>query len=343
MEKINIDVSASTPIYKQIIGEIRTRVTSGSLQSGEQIPSINNLADELRISKDTVKKAYAALRKEGLVDSFHGKGFFIAAPRDNSKMRILLLFDKLSPIKQDLFQTFTTRVSGQAELTVRFHNQDVDLLGHYLDESLDNFDYYLVSPHFKLDEHTQRSAIRLLSRIPNRKLILIDRQMPRLPGNYGAVYQDYNQDIYDALSGCIDRLRDFSMLNVIMVPDSLYHSEISAAVKRFCKTFGIKARYMPTTTTDDIRKGEVYLILNSQLDTALKEIALQARSKGYVIGKDIGMISYNESPLSEIVLNGLTTVSTDFAQMGALAAEMVLSGELRKIKCDFRIHRRATF
>ena len=343
MDRITVNASDATPIYKQIIRDIRSRVADGTLHSGEQIPSINNLADELHISKDTVNKAYTALRKEGLLDSFHGKGFFIASPKDHSQMRVLLLFDKFSPIKQELFQAFTARIDGHAELTVRFHNQDVDLLSHYLDESLGNFDFYLVSPHFKLDEPTQRRVIRLLSRIPNRKLILIDRQMPRLSGHYGAVYQDYNQDIYDALSGCIDRLRDFSLLNVIMVPDSLYHTEISAAVRRFCKTFGIRARYLSRTTPADIRKGEVYLVLNSQIDTALKEIALQARSKGFSIGKDIGMISYNESPLSEIVLNGLTTVSTDFAQMGALAADMVLSGDFRKVKCDFRILCRATF
>ena len=128
MGKINIDPAASTPIYKQIINDIRSSIADGSLKSGEQIPSINNLADELSISKDTVKKAYAALRKEGLVDSFHGKGFFISHPRDDSKMNILLLFDKLSPLKQVLFQNFNAEIGDKAEITVRFHNQDVDLL-----------------------------------------------------------------------------------------------------------------------------------------------------------------------------------------------------------------------
>ena len=343
MEKINIDASASTPIYKQIVNDIRSRVADGTLKSGAQIPSINNLAEDLSISKDTVKKAYAVLRKEGLVDSFHGKGFFISPTRDHSKMNVLMLFDKLSPLKQVLFQNFNTLLGDKAEIIVRFHNQDVDLLEHYLDQTLDQYDYYLISPHFPLDEQIQSRVVRLLKRVPNRKLILIDRNMPRLLGNYGAVYQDTNQDIYDALGEGIDRIRDFSILNVVMVPGSLYHTEISATVKRFCKTYRVKARYLYGTGPQDIHPNELYLILNSQLDTGLLQLVHQIQSKGLVIGKDVGIISYNESPLSEIVLGGLTTVSTDFGQMGTLAAEMVLSGDLRKVRCDFRLIRRSTF
>ena len=73
---------------------------------------------------------------------------------------------------------------------------------------------------------------------------------------------------------------------------------------------------------NDINKNEVYLILNSQLDIELIELARTARQKGCVIGKDIGIISYNESPINEIILNGLTVFSTNFKQMGELAAKM---------------------
>ena len=343
MEFKDVDRTGSIPIYKQLSTSIREKIADGTLAVGAQLPSINILSEELEISKDTVKKAYSLLRKDGLVDSSHGKGFFIAKPKDSSKINVLLLFDKLSPIKQVLFQTFTERVGNRCEFTIKFHNQDTDLLEHYMDETLDRYDYYLISPHFPIDEQTQHRVIKILNRVPNRKLILIDRNLPRLTGNYGSVYQDYNQDIYEALAKEIDRLRDFSMLTVFTVPESLYHTEINSAIKRFCKTYRIKARYIYQITQEDMRPGEVYLILNSQLDTGLKEIVLLARKNGLEIGKDIGIISYNESPLSEILLGGLSTVSSDFEQMGALAAEMVLSGELRKVKCDFKLYRRATF
>ena len=79
------------------------------------------------------------------------------------------------------------------------HNQQIDLLEYYIDENLDQFDYYVVTPHFPLDESTQRRAVKALMRIPNRKLILLDRCLDSLPGNYGVVYQDFTNDVYEGL------------------------------------------------------------------------------------------------------------------------------------------------
>lgn len=92
-----------------------------------------------------------------------------------------------------------------------------------------------------------------------------------------------------------------------------------------------------------MQRGNLYLLLNGQLGIGLVEMARSATNRGLQIGKDVGVISYNESYLSEIILGGLTTVSTDFEQMGRLAAQMVLSNDFKKIKCDFKLIRRNTF
>ncbi|MDY5241056.1 MAG: substrate-binding domain-containing protein [Alistipes senegalensis] len=69
----------------------------------------------------------------------------------------------------------------------------------------------------------------------------------------------------------------------------------------------------------------------------------RARERNYRVGRDISIISYNESPINEIILNGLTTISTDFRQMGVLVARMILEKSLSKVKCDFQMIRRNTF
>lgn len=85
------------------------------------------------------------------------------------------------------------------------------------------------------------------------------------------------------------------------------------------------------------------MILNGQLDKELIGISEIATSMGYKIGEDIGLISYNESPINKIILNGLTVLSTDFEQIGELAAKMILEKSFKKVKCDFRLIRRSTF
>lgn len=84
-------------------------------------------------------------------------------------------------------------------------------------------------------------------------------------------------------------------------------------------------------------------MLNSQHDNGLLTLSRIAAELGLKIGEDISVISYNDSPINEIILNGLTSVSTDFRQMGETAARMILDQSLSKIKCDFRMIRRGTF
>ena len=68
-----------------------------------------------------------------------------------------------------------------------------------------------------------------------------------------------------------------------------------------------------------------------------------ARMAGYEVGKDVFIISYNEFDSCEVILNGLTTVSTDFKQMGQIAAAMILEKKTWKEHCDFKMTRRYTF
>ena len=106
---------------------------------------------------------------------------------------------------------------------------------------------------------------------------------------------------------------------------------------------GIAVEFHTEITPGIIREKEVYLILNSQYDLGLIELVRRARELNYRVGRDISIISYNESPINEIILNGLTTISTDFRQMGVLVARMILDKTPAKIKCDFQMIRRNTF
>ena len=81
----------------------------------------------------------------------------------------------------------------------------------------------------------------------------------------------------------------------------------------------------------------VFFIVN-----ILSGIVMLSKTKKLKIGEDIGIISYNESPINEIILDGLTTLSTDFKEMGRLAAEMVKSGRLLKIVNKFDLVIRKT-
>ena len=283
------------------------------------------------------------LRDRGIIEPRQGKGFYVRGLDENRPLRILLLFDKLSSYKQVLFQSFMDKIGPDAEVTIRIHNQNLDVFEFFIDEDVDHFDYYVVTPHFPLDTASRKRMLKLLKRFPNRKLILLDRNVSELPGNYGVVYQDFSSDIASALDSGVDKLKEFSKLNVLIMQNSLYGTEIMHSIKEFCDRNNLPVEFHTGIKESIIRPNEVYLMLNSQHDNGILTLARIASRLGLKIGEDISVISYNDSPINEIILNGLTAVSTDFEQMGTIAAEMILSKSPNKVKCDFRMIRRGTF
>ena len=76
---IIINNNSMTPIYEQLMDQIKNEIISGSLAENEVLPSVRALSAELRISALTVKKAYDRLEEEGFVITVHGKGTYVAA------------------------------------------------------------------------------------------------------------------------------------------------------------------------------------------------------------------------------------------------------------------------
>ena len=340
--KFYVDPSGRTPIYKQLTDRIQNDIRRGILMPGEMLPSMNDLSKATGISKETVKKAYSILRDKGLVVPKQGKGFFVAEPDALAKPTILILFDRLSIYKQLIFNTFSEEMGDSAEITILTHNQNLDLFEYYLDTHIDDYDYYVITPHFPLDDESQARALKLMGRVPNRKLIMLDRWMKDLPGNYGAVYQDFENDSYYGLLQGRDKLSQCGRLVTVTLPASLYGSMVCKGVEKAVREIGIPAEFV-TAVPDVIRPGDTYLLLNSQLDWGVADLARRIKASGLEVGKDVGIISYNEIALNEVVLGGLTTISANFSAMGRLAARMILEKSPSKLHCPFTLTRRSTF
>ncbi len=339
---LSLDKRSDIPLYRQIYRQIEDGRRSGKLLSGELLPSMNEIAEQYSISRETVKKAYNLLCRDGILTPRQGKGFYVAEASGGAEKNVLVLIDKQSIYNQLMLQSLQEGLGGKARLTILLHNQNLALLEYYLDNSLDMYDYYIVSPHFPLDKASQAKAVRQLRRIPNRKLIMVDNWLREVPGNYGVVYQDFRHDTEQGLSeGAEDILRS-GRLKVIVLPASLYGKIIMKSVKEFTTRLGVELSAF-SSVPKKVEKGDIFLVLNSQLDSGLALLSRRVRESGLKIGRDVRVISYNEFPLNEIVLGGLTTISTDFAEMGRSVAEMVLGGEMKKIHNPFRMTRRETF
>jgi GntR family transcriptional regulator len=78
---VNITTGSGTPIYRQIVEQVRLAVATGALAPGDDIPSVRSLAERLVVNANTVVKAYAELVRDGVLESQQGLGFFVAPKR----------------------------------------------------------------------------------------------------------------------------------------------------------------------------------------------------------------------------------------------------------------------
>jgi GntR family transcriptional regulator len=79
---LEINATLDVPIYRQIVEGVREMIATDQLRAGDQLPSIRELARQLRINPSSCVKAYSRLREAGLIASDQGRGTFVAKQRD---------------------------------------------------------------------------------------------------------------------------------------------------------------------------------------------------------------------------------------------------------------------
>ncbi|PZD96436.1 GntR family transcriptional regulator [Paenibacillus sambharensis] len=100
---IIISNASGEPIYLQIVTQLRSAILNGTLNPGQGLPSIRQLAKDLQISVITSKRAYEELEKEGLIDSVVGKGSFVsgASSAQIREQRMRLLEEKMREVVRE--------------------------------------------------------------------------------------------------------------------------------------------------------------------------------------------------------------------------------------------------
>lgn len=334
-KKLQITFPPNKAKYLSAADAIVTAIRDGSLKRGEQLPSINELSESYLLSRDTAEKAYKELRRQGIIESVKGKGYFISRVDVDSPLRILLVFNKISNYKREIYNAFANTLGLNATVDLQIHHSNLQLFENLIFNSLGSYDYYVVMPHFY---EQQDKVLEILERIPEHQLILLDKDLPECQGRYATVYQDFEHDIYAALDEALEPLTRYNRLiyiNPNLVP---YPEEIRRGFQRFCKMHDFTYFTIDGLDPDtEVKAGDAYIVIE---ETDLAGLIRICRRNGLQIGRDVGIISYNETPLKEILLEGITVISTDHECMGRTAAGLILEKKNERIKNPFTLIRR---
>ncbi|MCC9168763.1 GntR family transcriptional regulator [Pontibacter harenae] len=329
-----IDATSATPKYLQVVNAVIADIEAGILKVGERVPSINETSEMYYLSRDTIEKAYRVLRKKGVISSVKGKGCYISKTFCADKIRVLLLFNKLSAYKKAVYYSILNTLGEDAVVDLHIHHFDGKLCENLIKESVGKYNYYVIMPHFTSNVE---AATQIINTIPQEKLVLLDKNIESYKGNCAAVYQDFERDVRNALHSGKDLLSKYNKFVLVYPKDVAYPIEIVKGFRHFCREISMEHSVVKCVHEEPLAKGTAYIVLE---ESDLANMIEEARAKGLTLGKDVGLISYNDTPLKKILDDGITVISTDHERMGETAAYLMKHKLREKIHNPFTLIRR---
>ncbi len=318
---VTIHENLGVPKYKQIIASIEDSVVNGELKRGDRLPSINSIRNRFSLSRDTVLIAYNDLKVRGIIQSIPGKGYYVKSENINITQKIFLLFDELNAFKEDLYSSFLKNLNNNIEVDIFFHHFNQDVFSKLIYDNIGNYNSYIIMPANIRDAHIA------IDQLPQDKVYILDQTYDELL-KYPAIYQNFEKDIFNSLTKGIHLIKKYNKL-VLLFPEHKQPIGMLRGFQLFCKMNALNCEVIDTLDYRTPEKGEVYLIPD---DRNLIVIIKKLKEQNLKVSKDIGIISYNDTLLKEIVEDGITTISTDFNEMGERLAQMVMNKESIQIE-----------
>ncbi len=227
-----------------------------------------------------------------------------------------MLFDNFTPYKEDIYNAFRDEIGRKGAVEIYFHHFNLKIFENLIQDSVGNYTAYVIMPI------PSKSIAPILNLIPRDKLYILDRGMRLFGRKFPSVCQNFKEDVYNALHSGSDLIKKYKKLSMIFPEPSNIPRDIKRGFERYCKEMGIEHETIKEFSTDKLMKNQAYLIFD---DKNLVKLVQSAQTLNYVPGHDIGIISYNDTPLKSVVATGITTISTDFTAMGRSMADLVLN------------------
>ncbi len=312
-----------------IISGIRER----EIKKGDVLPPINKAVEEINLSRKSIYTGYNILKERGIVGTRERVGYYIASESIDQKIRILLIMLFLSPYLRTLYNAMSSKLEGKAMIELTSHYANPKVLSMILNDNIAHYDKIVVSgfthPGFK----------KAIQNIPPEKLILFSRS-----GGYKDAQNYYLQDFYkgtyQALNDGSDALKKYKNFYLIYdTRDKNFPSGIIQASKDICKLHGLTFRHVNNVEAIDEMEGSLFFAIN---DDELVDILELIERKNMVLGNDSGIISYNETSVKRVIRQGITTISVDFAKMGEMIADSILSSKNNQVYLETNMIKRAS-
>ncbi len=304
--------------YMQLVDYIMSQIETNKLNIDDRLPTLNQLTSELKISKETALKGINYLLEKGIIESEYRKGYYVKRIKQYQPYRVCLILDKMNVLRDRVYHSFLETIKDHADVDVFFHHHNFKVFEKLIEENLNNYTHFVIITFFK------ENPSAVLNRIPAHKRIIIDRQEQELEGTYSCIYQDHRSDIVDSLTVLLPQLDKYKRLVLIAPLEAFHAEELIKGFEAFATQYRKKHQILHTIDESTVKKGDAYITF-SRYDQDDVDIIKICRKKNWKLGRDIGLISYNDTAVKEVLEDGITVISTDFQKMGEEAAKAILN------------------
>lgn len=321
MKIIKITENSGNPKYKQIVGSIENAIVKGMLKKGDKLPSLNSIKHQHALSRDTVLTAFNELKTRGIVQSIVGKGYYVISEDIDVSQKIFLLFDEFNSFKEDLYNSFLAGLGVSVQVDIFFHHFNLEVFNKLINDNVGDYSNYVIMPA------NLKGAETVIKRLPNDKVYILD-QMPSELMEYPSIYQNFKKDVYEGLLAGRKQIKNYKKV-ILLYDKERQPLGILEGFNLFCNDYAIQNEVIETLSNRVLSKGELYILLD---DKNLIRIIKRTKEQNFKLVKDLGIISYNDTLLKEVVEGGVTTISTDFTLMGERLAKMILNKEFAQVE-----------
>lgn len=312
-KKFTLHITPASTKVQHLTEALVKAISEGIYPAGSQLPSVNQLSKDYNLSRDTVFKAFGELKKRGIAESTPAKGYHVANPN----FRIFLFLDTYSPFKEELYNSFINSLPKNYKVDLLFHFYNARLFEQVILDSIGRYNAYVIMNFSNEVFH------EVLNKVDVNKLLLLDLGDFEKEG-YSFVCQDFGPSVLKCMNENKELFTKYSRAYLYFPKDSEHPRITVKYFKKFCKDIKLECNVIEEMDDYALQPGSLYFVIRQK---ELIEIVKSCKIKQYTIGKEIGLLAYNDTPVYEILENGITAISTDFREMGKKAAEFIVSRE----------------
>jgi len=293
--------------HEQLVQGIIESIDNEIVVLGDQLPSINQMVENIGFARKTIVKAYEELKDRGLVESVKIKGYFIISTKTDVVLKVALLLYSFHRFQEEFYNTFRNELGDRYQIDIYVHHNNLETYGAYVVAPIEN---PLVRP--------------LLETIEPSRLLIVDRFLD-LGHNYSYIAQEFENSTYDRLTEILDTIKKYNKVVLYFRNDLDYPIGVLKGFERFVAENGLIGEIEKNYRLNSVQSGVLYFFID---DTDLWELFRDCRNMNLIIGQDVGLLSHNDHIIKEIVAGGIATISTNFNEMAIKAANFVKHGKL---------------